>query len=71
METAMDWPATLALTALAALVTGLCGWAGARPPDFRKGPRLLPYRFLTALGAVALLLMAVHMLNLLGVATGR
>jgi hypothetical protein len=67
----MDWTVTLAATAALLAVTVACGWAGSRPPDPQRGPRLLPYRFLMALGAVGLLLMVVHMLNLLGVATGR
>ena len=67
----MDWPVTLTLGALALGLTAVFGWAGARPPDFRRGPRLIPYRFLMLLAAAATILLLVHALNLLGVQTGR
>jgi hypothetical protein len=67
----MDWPFTLAAAAVLGGLTVLCGWLGARPPDPRRGPRLAPYRFLMMLGATGLMLLAVHMLNLAGVKTGR
>lgn len=67
----MEMIPTLGLTALSAAFTAFCGWRGARPPDFRKGPRLAPWRFLMVLGATATLILIVHLLNLLGVATGR
>jgi hypothetical protein len=67
----MDWPVTLAVAAGLAVLTVLFGWAGSRPPDLQRGPRLAPYRFLMMLGATGLLLMVVHMLNLAGVTTGR
>jgi hypothetical protein len=67
----MDWPITLTLAASAAVLTGLFGWLGARPPDLARGPRLVPWRLLMVLSAVGLILMLVHMANLAGVATGR
>ena len=67
----MDWSLTLAAAAALAGLTGLFGWAGSRAPDLRRGPRLIPYRFLMMLSAVGLILMIVHMLNLAGVKTGR
>jgi hypothetical protein len=66
----MDLPLTLALAA-AALATALAaGWRGARPPDPRTGPRMVPWRFLMLLAAAGFMLMAVHAINLLGVVTG-
>jgi hypothetical protein len=60
-----------ALLATALLATAaLCGWRGARPPDPAKGPRMTPWRPLMALSAAAALFLLVHLLNLLGVATG-
>jgi len=47
------------------------GWRGARPPDPRRGPRLIPWRFLMALTACCALVLAVHLVNLLRVNTGR
>ncbi len=67
----MDWPATLILGAIAIGLTAACGWAGARPPDLRRGPRMIPYRFLMLLGATATMLLLVHAANLLGLHTGR
>jgi hypothetical protein len=67
----MDQTTTWVLAALAGALTGLFGWLGARAPDLRKGPRLLPYRFLMVLAATATILMLVHLVNLAGVSTGR
>lgn len=47
------------------------GWRGARPPDPLRGPRLVPWRFLMTLAACAALVLVVHLVNLLGVRTGR
>jgi hypothetical protein len=67
----MDWPITLALTAVVVVATGLCGWMGARAPNPHRGPRLVPWRFLMILGVLGVILMVVHMLNLAGMHTGR
>lgn len=66
----MDLTSTLAVAATAGALTGLFGWMGARAPDLRRGPRLLPYRFLMVLSATVLILMLVHLVNLAGVPTG-
>ena len=66
----MDMPVTLALGA-AAVVSGVVfGWLGARPADPRRGPRMIPWRFLMLLAAAAAMLMGVHAVNLLGFVTG-
>lgn len=62
---------TLALAASFLVAALLCGWRGALPPDPARGPRLLPYRFLMLLFATGLMMMVVHLVNLLGVTTGR
>lgn len=59
---------------LAAGLAGLAvfaGWRGARPPDLRRGPRLVPWRMLMTLAALAALVFVVHLVNLLGLTTGR
>lgn len=66
----MDFTSTVGAAAAAAVLTGLFGWLGARPPDLQRGPRLLPYRFLMVLSATILILMLVHLMNLAGVSTG-
>jgi len=66
----MDLTTTI-IAALAALaVTVFCGWRGARPINVLRGPRMIPWRVLMLGGAVVTLLMAAHVLNLLGVKTG-
>ncbi len=62
---------TLIWLALAAALTVLFGWRGARLPDPRRGPRMLPYRFLMLVSAAGALLLLVHLVNLAGVPTGR
>lgn len=41
------------------------------PPNFAKGPRLIPHRFLMLLSAAVLLMMIVHLANLHGIETGN
>ena len=55
----MDKLPLLAWAAAATAVAVFCGWRGARAPDFRRGPRLVPWRWLMVLsGAAAVLLFA-------------
>jgi hypothetical protein len=62
---------TIALALAAAALAASFGWLGARQPDPGKGPRLVPWRMLMALAAAATLVLVVHLVNLLGFATGR
>lgn len=62
---------TLGVLAFAIVLTVFCGWRGARLWDPRKGPRLMPWRFLMVMGAALTLLMVVHLLNLVGLPTGQ
>ncbi len=62
---------TLALTIAAAALAVAFGWLGARQPDPDRGPRLVPWRMLMALSAAAALILIVHLVNLMGVTTGR
>lgn len=66
----MSLTVTLALIALFAALTLFAGWRGSRPVDVHRGPRMMPWRFLMLLSAVAIIFLAVHLLNLAGVATG-
>ena len=67
----LSLPVTLGSALAGALLALLFGWLGARAPDLRRGPRMVPYRFLMLLAAVWVLLMLVHAVNLMGVRTGR
>ena len=67
----MDLPVTLGLCALFLALGGFCAWRGAAAPNPHRGPRLIPYRFLMLLCGALLLYLAAHLLNLLGVTTGR
>ncbi len=64
------WP-TVAITVTAALLATLFGWLGARKPDPRRGPRLMPWRLLMLIAAAVVLMMVVHLVNLAGFHTGR
>lgn len=67
----MSLPITLAWTAGFLALAILAGWLGARPPNPHKGPRMAPWRFIMLLSAAGVLLMVVHLVNLMGVTTGR
>jgi hypothetical protein len=67
----MGLPLTLSLLVACAGVAIFCGWRGARPPDPLRGPRLVPWRVLMLLSAGGALPLLVHLVNLLGLQTGR
>lgn len=67
----MDWAATVLSLAASAGLAAFAGWRGARPPDLVRGPRLVPWRLIMVMAAVAALFTLVHIANLLGVETGR
>lgn len=67
----MDLPLTAALTAACFLSAVFCGWRGALPFDPVKGPRMIPWRPLMVAFTVAAIMLLVHLVNLLGVVTGR
>jgi hypothetical protein len=67
----MDWGVTWGVIAVATAVGVLAGWRGQRWPDPRRGPRLIPWRLIMLLAAAVVLLALTHVVNLLGVETGR
>jgi hypothetical protein len=67
----MDLPLTAAVCAGLLALAAFAGWRGARPPDPHRGPRLAPWRFIMVTAAAFLLVVLVHLVNLLGVTTGR
>ena len=62
---------TLSLLAACLAVALFAGWRGARPPDPMRGPRLVPWSLIMTLAACGALVFLVHLLNLLGLQTGR
>jgi hypothetical protein len=62
-------PLTVILAIVSGLFTALFGYLGARPMNLKKGPRMVPWRFLMLLAFTAVLLLVVHLLNLIGIQT--
>jgi hypothetical protein len=67
----MDLPVTLALLAGLSAIALFAGWRGARPPDFVRGPRMIPWRPIMVAGATGALMMMLHLASLMGLVTGR
>jgi hypothetical protein len=67
----MTVPVTLALIGALIAIALFCGWRGARPPDLMRGPRMIPWRLLMVSASTGALMFLVHLVNLLGVTTGR
>jgi hypothetical protein len=61
----MDLNATIALSAALAALAALAGWRGARPPDPKRGPRLMPWRLMMLLCAAGFVFAAGHLVALL------
>ena len=49
----MDPRTLFALSGASLALAAFAGWRGARPFDPRKGPRLIPWRFIMVLAAAA------------------
>lgn len=67
----MTLPVTLGLIATALAIAVFAGWRGAQPPNPLKGVRMAPHRLIMVTAAAAALILLVHLVNLLGVTTGR
>ena len=67
----MDTKTTLGLAVICILSAALFGWRGAQPLNIQKGPRLIPWRPMMAASATAAIILIVHLVNLMGVTTGR
>ena len=62
----LNLPLTAILAVVSALFATGSGYMGAKMPDPKRGPRMLPWRFFMLLGALAAMLLVVHLLTLLG-----
>ncbi|CAN5625959.1 hypothetical protein BH11PSE1_BH11PSE1_26180 [soil metagenome] len=67
----MTLPVTLALIAAFLALAIFSGWRGAQPPNPLKGVRMAPHRLIMVTAAAGVLILLVHLVNLLGVVTGR
>ncbi|WP_304165376.1 hypothetical protein [Phenylobacterium aquaticum] len=67
----MSLSTTLAVIAVLTAIALFSGWRGARPWDPRRGPRLMPWRLIMVTAATGGMIFLVHLVNLLGVTTGR
>ncbi len=62
----LDLPLTAILAVVCLLIAAGSGYMGAKMPDPKRGPRMVPWRFVMLLAVLAVLVLAVHLLTLLG-----
>ena len=55
----------MALAAGLAAVAAFAGWRGARAPDLKRGPRLVPWRMIMLLAAAGFVFAAGYAVSLL------
>lgn len=67
----MSLELTLSILLALLAVAGFAGWRGSKPSNPVKGPRLTPWRFIMVTASALALFMLVHVVNLLGMTTGR
>lgn len=67
----MSLPVSLALAAALLAIAAFAGWRGSKPSNPAKGPRMTPWRLIMVTASAFALFMVVHIVNLLGVTTGR
>ncbi len=53
----MDFTTNLLCAIVALAIAMVCGWRGARPPDLKAGPRLVPWRLLMVTAGTAAILL--------------
>lgn len=62
----MDLPLTAILAVVCGLFAAGSGYMGAKMPDPKRGPRMVPWRFLMLIAVLGAMLLVVHLLTLLG-----
>lgn len=67
----MSLDLTLAILAALLAIAAFAGWRGSKPSNPVKGPRLMPWRFIMVTASALALFMLVHVVNLMGMKTGR
>ncbi|MBX9803392.1 MAG: hypothetical protein K2Y04_11585 [Caulobacteraceae bacterium] len=63
----MSLTLTLALLVAALALAVFAGWRGSRPWDLTRGVRMIPWRFIMLLSAVAIFILVIHLGTLMGV----
>lgn len=66
----MDFATTLAIFGASAALFAFSSWRAARPAQFGK-VRMVPWTPLSLICALVAIFMLVHLVNLMGVTTGR
>lgn len=69
-QSGVDWTTTLVIFGTSAALFAFASWRAARPAEFGK-VRMVPWTPLSLVCALVAIFMIVHMINLLGVKTGR
>jgi hypothetical protein len=64
----LDLIPTVILLGVASALAIFCGYMGQRPMDLKRGPRMVPWRFLMLMMVLGALLMAIHLRSLFGLA---
>ena len=64
----MSLELTIGLLAFCLVIAAFAGWRGARPPNFHKGPRMIPWRWIMLLATAAATVFLIHLVSSL---TGR
>lgn len=62
----MDLSTTLLLAGSLIALAVFAGWRGARPPDFAKGARMIPWRAVMMFAAAGALFALVHVAYVVG-----
>lgn len=60
----MSLSLTLILLAALVFLAVFSAWRGARPPDIRKGPRMVPWRFLMIVSAAIAVYLLMHLVSI-------
>jgi hypothetical protein len=64
----LDLIPTVILFGVASALAIFCGYMGQRPMDLKRGPRMVPWRFLMLMMVLGALLMGIHLRSLFGLA---
>ena len=67
MASHMNLTLAICLAVSLAALALFAGWRGARPPDLRRGPRLVPWRAIMVVSAACLLFLVRVIGQLMGI----